>query len=318
MEDFSLIDFVDTLDASRRKVRGISFGCSCEGCKEKAIDKSHLLQQNPFIYSIADEKKKVYQFSDNEIHPRTSGLSFSKLQKIPVDRALCYPLFCAKHDSELFKPIETKGFDIEDIKNQLLFCYRSLCAQRYLEQKSLAFYKENGFEGEFYESQIMASHYVIEIYNNTVKALWNDIQSSDLNDYMFKVVTMPRLPICLSDCIIDDNDLCDIFNVLYIHLLPFERESKLILGYHKSHVSNNQIDYYDSWRLYYSTTDSKAINGLLARCKNWCCSPSYIQDEDYFVEELDIERVKIHIKENCMLFTTLDCISINDNDDLLE
>ena len=63
MVDFSLVSMVDTLDESRKQVRGISFGCACEGCKEKTIKRGHLIQQRPFLYSISDFIVPLYRYS---------------------------------------------------------------------------------------------------------------------------------------------------------------------------------------------------------------------------------------------------------------
>ena len=304
MEDFSLIDFVDTLDASRRKVRGISFGCSCEGCDKETINKCHLIQQNPFVYSIADENRKVFRICDNEIHPRESGFDFFKPSITTVKNALCLPLFCSKHDNEIFKPIEILGFDINDKMNQLLFSYRALCAQRYLEQKRLAFYEENNFEGVLYESQRQSSKYYIERFNVSIMQIWNDIQTSAFQDYIFKVVVMPRIPICLSDSIVDEIDLWSVIdenkpcNIVFVHMLPFEENSKLIIGYNKKYVPKTQLKYYESWKCTYDSIDIDFIIKLLLRCNNWCCHPNFFADKQYYVKNWDSEKVKLFIKES--------------------
>lgn len=307
MNEFSLLDFFDTLDNSRRKVRGISFGCSCEGCNEKTIKKSHLIQQNPFVYSIADENRKVFRICDNEIHPRKSGFGFFKPSITTVKNALCLPLFCSKHDNEIFIPIETPGFNIEDRKNQLLFSYRSLCAQRYLEQKRLAFYEENSLEGELFEYQRQNSEYCIERLNVSIMQLWNDIQTSSNQDYVFKVVMMPRVPICLSDSLIDEIDLWSAndknkpCNIVFVHMLPFEDVSKLIIGYNKKYVSKTQLKYYDSWKCMYESIDLDSIIKLLLRCNNWCCHPDFFTDKQYYLENWDSEKVKLFIEESLVL-----------------
>lgn len=305
-EEFSLVKMVETLDDSRKKVRGISFGCACEGCQEATIKKSHLIQRNPFLYSIADDKKEVFQIVDNEIHPVTGGLDLSKPRLVKVGRALYLPLFCKKHDSELFKPIETKGFDIHDVKNQILFSYRAICAQRYLEQKRLALYENNNFHGDVFEFQKEYSQYCIERFNLSVSQLWNDMQSTSFNNYVFKVISMPRVPICLSDCIVDEDDLVNVYfknklnkpiNSIYAHLLPFEDKSILIIGFNKKYVSKKQRLYYNSWNCLYDAINKDNINGLLIRCKNWCCHPDYIPNNQEFVENWDLQRFLLAMEE---------------------
>ena len=303
MEEFSLINMVDTLDESRKQVRGISFGCACEGCKENTIRRSHLIQQRPFLYSVSDSNNKVFLPIDNEIHPRTGGLDLSKPSIVTVGQAFYLPLFCKKHDDEIFKPIETKGFDVCDIRNQLLFSYRALCAQRYLEQKRLALYEQNGFSGEIFELQRSYSKSCIERFNLSIRQLWKDIQSSVFQDYEFKVVTMPRVPICLTDSIVDENNLVNSknknkpCNIVYAHLLPFEKVSKLIIGYNKKYVSKKQLKYYESWKSTYDTIDMNSILELLYRCKNWCCHPDFISDKQSFVENWDLARVMLVMEE---------------------
>lgn len=301
MEEFSLLGFMDTLDESRKYVRGLSFGCACDGCDAEKVVNSHLIQQNPFIYSIADENKKVFQIIDNEIHPRAGDWSLKKERIITVNRALSVPLFCDKHDNDIFKPIETESFEIANTGNQLLFSYRALCAQRYLEQKRLALYQKNGFKGSLFEFQKEYSQYVVDSFDLSITNLWNNIQTAKHDDYVFKTSIMPRLPICLSDSIIDEDSLSktyfrnkqpQICNVLYVHMLPYPDCSKLIIGYDNSHVSKAQIDDYNYLQPVYDSIDYTAIIKILTKCTNWCCSIDFIKNKTAFVEYLEAERVK--------------------------
>ena len=81
-------EFLKTLGDAKTKARKYKYQCLCPGCQMKSIN-SHLVQQHPYLESIA-ENGKLYQIIDND----------------------------------LFKSIESGSMDLNSVKTFLLFSFR--------------------------------------------------------------------------------------------------------------------------------------------------------------------------------------------------
>lgn len=130
-------EFLKTLGNAKDKARKHTYRCLCPGCQKKSIN-SHLVQQHPYLESIAEEGL-LYQIT------------------------LSMPLFCAHHDNELFKSIESTILDLKSVSTFLLFSFRALASQRYLEEKRNILYQNTGFEGEPFEFQAAYSSHIEQI-----------------------------------------------------------------------------------------------------------------------------------------------------------
>lgn len=278
-------EFFKSFGEARDKARKYHFKCLYLGCSRKAI-KSHLVQQHPILASIA-EYGKLYQIYENEVNPMSGDFSDFKEKHISVQKALSLPLFCSEHDNALFKPIETGEIDMNSTNTFLLFSYRALAAQRYLEEKRQVFYQNTGYEGPLFDSQREYSMHIIARFDCTMEHLLYDIENKLFDDYTFNVLDLPFLPLCGSDAMIEeDKNYCEgvqnagPLNTLYLTLLPMVDKSvlKLIIGYHKRFVGIKQKI------LYKKILNQKSVNTIIdivCRMKNWCCSPSYINNSDF-------------------------------------
>lgn len=303
INDIAMEEFFNQFGNARDKARRFHYKCLCPGCKKKAIN-SHLVQQHPFLESIAEEGK-VYQIKDNEIDPRSGDFSDSREQILSIRQVLSMPLFCSEHDNNLFKPIEYGEIDFESAQTFLLFSLRALVSQRYFEEKRQVLYQNTGFGGEPFDVQREYSTHILERFDSTIGLLYGDIVSKDYDDYVFKVVDLPYIPVCGSDAVVDENEMVEAYsggtvvikplNVLYITLLPIKEEQivKVIIGYNKRYVGQRQRQFYQRVG---KDNSRKMLLELILRMKNWCSSPSLFAGLG-FADIYEAKRIKIVMED---------------------
>lgn len=296
-------ELFNSLGKSRDKARRNHYKCLCPGCNKNAIN-SHLIQQHPYLDSIA-ENGFLYQIKDNEINPRSGDFSDSKEQVLSLGQVLSMPLFCSEHDNLLFKPIESGAIGFDSAQTFMLFGFRGLASQRYLEEKRQVLYQNTGFEGELFDVQRSYSKYVIERFDCTLQMIFDDICNRTTEAYAFDILDLPYMSICGSDVIVDEDEMADSYysgnhhvgpiNTLYLTLLPLKDKKvlKLIVGYHKQYVGTRQV------RFYHQVCQNRSMNtvfDLVFHMKNWCCSPSLFKGTE-FATIYEMNRIKI-VMEN--------------------
>ena len=176
-------EILTSLGNAKDKARKHTYRCLCPGCQNKSIN-SHLVQQHPYLESIAEEGL-LYKIIDEETHPLTAGFNDYKEVLRSTPRTLSMPLFCAHHDNELFKSIESCSLDLKSVKTFLLFSFRALASQRYLEDKRNILYQNTGFDGKPFKFQTAYSSHIIARFDSTLKLLYDDIFSGHLEEYVF-------------------------------------------------------------------------------------------------------------------------------------
>lgn len=296
-------EFLNRFGNARDKARRFHYKCLCPGCKKNAIN-SHLVQQHPFLESVAEEGK-VYQIKDNEIDPRSGDFSDSREQILSIRHVLSMPLFCSEHDNNLFKPIESREIGYDSAQTFLLFSLRALASQRYLEEKRQVLYQNSGFEGEAFVVQRDYSKHILDRFDSTIGLLYGDVASLVYDDYVFQMVDLPYMPVCGSDAIVDENEMVEAYsggnmavkplNVLYITLLPIKDDQvvKVIIGYHKRYVGQRQKQFYQQVG---TDNSKKMLLELIFRMKNWCSSPSLFVGTG-FADIYEAKRIAIVMEE---------------------
>ena len=120
---------------------------------------------------------------------------------------------------------------------------------------------------------------VFETYRND---LYAHMKSKDVTDFVFRVVKIPKAPICLSDVLIREDDLYtayqngkqEMFCPIFVHALPYEAESVLIFGYDKRHCNERVVSDIEQWIS--CEEKGKVIVDLMVRANNWCVAPSFL------------------------------------------
>lgn len=120
---------------------------------------------------------------------------------------------------------------------------------------------------------------MFETYRND---LYAHVKSKDVSDFVFRVVKIPKAPICLSDVLIREDDLYtayqtgkqEMFYPIFAHALPYEAESVLIFGYDKRHCNERVVSDIEQWIS--CEEKGKVIVDLMVRANNWCVAPSFL------------------------------------------
>ncbi|MBC2857987.1 hypothetical protein [Stappia sp. 28M-7] len=89
-------------------------------CTEPAIS-AHSVQ-NATTLSLIAEQNHVYEL---RMRVRNGGPQCA-FEKVGRNQASTFPGFCGHHDTEVFKPIDTKPLSLEDMEQLFLIAYRSV------------------------------------------------------------------------------------------------------------------------------------------------------------------------------------------------
>ena len=285
--------------------KSFSYKCCCPGCRDKAI-KSHLLQQHPILESICDEKNSLLQMVDNRKHPRSGDWDFYQKHNVGITEALQYKLFCHKHDNGLFEDLERRNSVPESKRDCLLLAFRSACAVRHQEEQRLHIYEKLQISSGCEAVGKTISCLFIRRMDAVVTNLWDGINGKGDNNYLFRMIAMPRIEIAVSDCMVDEDDLEKYImdgaynaplNCLFINLIPNGDRLLLLLGcdtrYDKAGEYKNIISGFPTGDF---TVDYhlETVKGILLKCNNWCCAPKLYKDNDWrpFFDEYEELKLK--------------------------
>lgn len=302
---FDLNVFSDQLVTAWKYAKNYPYSCCCPGCGKTAI-KSHLLQQHPVLASICDEKHSVLQMVDNRKDPRSGDWSFYQRHYVGISDALQYKLFCKEHDNDLFKDLEQRNSIPESKRDCLLLAFRSACAVRHQEEHRLHVYEKTRTGSEIDEAKLSVSRAFILRMDSVVNNLWDAINGKDDNNYLFRMIAMPRVAIAASDCLTDELDLeahimDDNYNAplncLFINLIPYGDRLLLLLGCDTRYDKGGE---YKSIIMSFPTGDVPSdyhlstIKGILLKCSNWCCASGLYDDSEWkeFFDEYEGLKVK--------------------------
>ena len=97
--------------------------CSHPNCNERAI-KSHTVSKASNLLKISS-KNHVYQIENPIFNINNNNLI--NFEPIGIKKASAYPLFCAKHDADLFESFEKNSILKITQKHSFLLHYRAAC-----------------------------------------------------------------------------------------------------------------------------------------------------------------------------------------------
>lgn len=309
IETFDLNQFANSLQKARNYADKYKYKCCCPDCHEIAI-KSHLLQRHPLLTSIADSQNKVFQFEDNWEDARSGRWDFYSEKARGINDAMQYRLFCGKHDSDLFKDLESRNSIPASKYDCLLLAYRASCSVRHQEEKRLHLYeyREQHDPNEINAAFLRNSQKFILRMDAVIDNLWKALHGED-GSYLFRMIAMPFIPVAASDCIVDKEDYqahitgesyCVPLNCYFVNLIPDNDRLLLLMGCDTRYDKNGEYesiitDFPAECDLPYQHF-IETIWGILMKCHNWCCSPNLAEEpqwKDFFeeYEELKVEDV---------------------------
>ncbi len=104
--------------------------CSHPSCSKKAVG-SHTISKASNLFKISSKNNNLYSIKNSIFGINNNNfIDF----KCGVNSASVYPLFCKKHDSDLFKPFENKNILKITQEHSFLLHYRILNKALYLKE----------------------------------------------------------------------------------------------------------------------------------------------------------------------------------------
>lgn len=279
--------FACSLQKARDYAVKYKYKCCCSDCDKEAI-KSHLLQQHPILESIADANHKVLQFEDNWEDARSGRWDLYSKQRRGIGDALQYRLFCKKHDSDLFKGLESNNSIPSSKRDCLLLAYRSACSVRYQEERRMHFYEYmmQCNPNEINDAWLINSKVFVRRMDAVIENLQSALDGED-ESYLFRIISMPYIPVAASDCIVDekdyqahimDDEYSEPLNCYFVNLIPNNDRLLLLLGCDTRYDKNGEYESIISE--FPANCDLpyqhfvETLWGILLKCHNWCCSPT--------------------------------------------
>ena len=258
--------------------------CHVEGCDENSIN-SHYLQRNGILNSITEnghlieiKLTDIFKFKTNE-----PPISFNQ---IGIKKAFSKPVFCSKHDSEIFKEIEKKEIDFNSYRTFILLSYRVTSAE--LQKKEFAIERQN----RLLNAQTLKGILNEEAHRNQIKEY--NLGAEDLK------IAKKNLEVELKDP--QDNFefiklefqyietySSAIFNVLnypplhhvYIHVIPYSEKLIVIIGFNKNYTNKWIENYVKSWQTIEPENLGEKLTELFVdHIENWGISPKVYRSID--------------------------------------
>lgn len=311
MDLINFNQFANSLQKARSYAANFKYKCCCPECNETAI-KSHLLQRHPVLEALTGDKNELLQFEDNPEDARSGRWDLYTEKTRGINDAMQYRLFCGKHDSLLFKDLESRNSIPESKRDCLLLAYRAACSVRHQEERRMHLYESifNQEPNEFNDAWLKNSLAFIRRMDAVIDNLWEALDGAD-NSYFFRMIALPYIPVAASDCIVDEEDYqqnimdddCRIpLNCYFVNLIPDNERLLLLLGCdtrydrngeYKSFVTDFPADGDLPYQYFVET-----IWGILLKCHNWCCSPKLAEDSKWkkFFDEYEELKVKDILK----------------------
>lgn len=278
--------------------------CAYPNCQCDAIN-SHLLQKNRWLTQIA-ENGKVLQMGDEQEQSLLDGDENGNVYTLlSINKAMSLPIFCAQHDQKLFKDFEVNELDLSNNLHLLKLSYRAFCSELAQENRRNIYYQINPSinkmcKGWAFNIQLDYSNFVLELFANHIRDLYQQVKLKDVSNYVFRVEKITRIPLCLSDVIISENDIQNAYlkrdtkaaiYPIFAHALPYANESVLIMGYDKRQCNASVLSKIKKWTTNNNFKD--VIVDWLVMTNNWCMSPSYFGEEkEAICEEIMMKKME--------------------------
>lgn len=302
--------FSNVLDDARKASHKHRYKCLIPGCVCKAIQRSHIIQQHPALESICDISHKVIQPCIDEKHPMAGLGELTKFRTLGITEAMSFPLFCKKHDDEVFAEIEKNDIDINNIRHLLLLALRGVAASMFIDeqlmfQQELLSEQSDFSTGEVTNELITAYRHNLMRYQSLMRVMYDDLTTNNFSQYKFEVIKLSNYGLAICDTYRDDDDwekhiVDDNYNepmkVLYINMQKVGSDTYLILGYHKQHTSTIIENLMNKWITRMGKVHHyKVLYDILLHCNfNWCLSPDCdSQLVNYIKENYDEDKCEV-------------------------
>ena len=264
-----------------KNLKDKKWNCLIDGCDEVAIN-SHLIQQNGLLSNITynGHLVELKMMDANKWDDKKLPFEFGT---VGIKQALSHKVFCNKHDTEIFKPIEKDTENFDSYEAFLLFSYRAVCAEIRKKEVNIEQFTRilnaNSLKGkidpEYLNLNIEGNRLGVDDLLVLKKELEQEIENNT-DKYKYFIYKYPKLEVYAS-AVFSANDL-DIFSHvsepdldnIYIHFLPLEDEFLILVGYHSERVSQKIIAYCNSWEnLTLENLQKKLTTLFVTNVENW-------------------------------------------------
>ncbi len=259
--------------------------CFYPGCNRHSIN-SHILQQNG-ILSELEENSHVIQL---EMNPFKSDMHYFK--RTGINKAFSFKCFCTKHDSELFKTIETKEIDFSVYRNNLLFTLRTIYNEKFrkivnVRMREILIEKHGDIFNVIQLEKINEQEKLgISDIEKTEKLIWNDLNNNQ-ESFVFLIREINKIPLCLSAFYnyettrelneylrLNGKDKEDV-SVIFINVFPYLGKTVFIMGYKKKDEKTVKQYVNGIFKESEKRLLTKLTNLLLFQCETWVISESF-------------------------------------------
>ena len=285
----------------------------CLLCNDLSIN-SHLLQKNGILNNISVNGHIIQMRPKDFAVDHADGII--DIKKIGINRGMLYFLFCNSHDTTVFNNIEQKKFDISEYQNQLLFSYRSLCAEYRKKEMNIDIF-----------SRIINSHLLATNYNlidlASIQKEANEMGNLDIlfykdefekelfhnsvNSFVFEVFEFDFLPLSASAVYtpIDPKyhtmkylqNPKNTLNIMFVNIIPINNKLYILFGYHKDKIDNWIKSYISSWKEISNKELSEKLTDLVStKIETWAISPEYFEQ----IAPEDLRKFKKYWNEHAM------------------
>jgi hypothetical protein len=207
------------------------------------------------------------------------------VKKVGIQKAISYPLFCSKHDTELFASIEGKNIDFDDYKSQLLFSYRGLCSEiRKKEFVQARYGAWDECDMKYIHAKGTDSGLNDLLY---YKFLFEKELAKPNQKFTFLHLFYPFMPVYASGAVsyepvdyeneksIEEVSKKKVWDGFFINIIPQHESLEIIIGYHNNHVNADLRRYVESWKnLSLERLQVKLTDLFTARLEMWGMAPS--------------------------------------------
>jgi hypothetical protein len=224
-------------------------GQPCDG----KIVKAHTIQKSGGLEAIARDGHVYFLSTPRRLNPeRKPGELVPRL--VGIGQASVFPGFCAKHDRELFLPIEGKHCTIGPAE-ALLFSYRTSCLEAHYKQALLAvsdcfFRFDEGAPVKNQEKSQNLAHNVRRFVrraeadtHSQKKAYQARLEAQDFVGFAYSWTRFDGLlPVACSGAFLPDNDLMGtplqripygkkVFEAVTLNITSFAGQSIIVFGW---------------------------------------------------------------------------------------
>lgn len=287
-----------------KNVKNKKWDCLYNECTENAIN-SHILQKNGILNQIAPHGF-IYEIKPKDVFT-WENLGFKELtyfKRIGTSQAHSFSTFCNKHDTEIFKAIETHPIDFTDYNINLLFAFRTLASfmrrEEIILEKHKRLYNSHIIQANPHnqESQRITKEFIdlheilIHIRNKEHELFTNDIENSQEN-FTFIELNYPLKEI-YSSTVLSSPTL----NSIYVNIFPYNSQTKILIFYLTKSEDKWTTEFVDGWKdLNETELEFKLTTYLLTKCENWGISETLYDNIDSETEKKIIENTQSFLKK---------------------